>query len=154
MSLAFLFYFQNDGDTPPIPPTPPPTADIGPGDYSTTLKEFNLPGEVKPKRKRLSKAIVKKAKKLAKETPTIESVTEFSKAAIPQASPIDISYIAINILRQLEASLQAMARAAQIEAAQIAEQQAQELRQRILIEEIARYMQALEDDEMLLAYML
>ncbi len=148
----FLTLLQNYGG--PIPPTPPiNTADIGPGDYFSIPKKYPLKGEVK--RKRLKKSEIKKIREISVSEPSREQLEELTKNLLPQASQSEIPKLADSIRERLEASLQMiMAGIDQAKTIAMIEAEQQKERERILIQSIAQYQQTMEDDEILLAYLI
>ena len=135
--------------------TPPPTftGDIGPGDYTTIKREYPTRGELKPKRKRLPKAVIKKVKQIAAEPmPNLDDLQMLAVALEPSMPPSESQELAIQMLARLEILMREEAKAqAQAEA----ERQAQEEKRRqVIISILAQFKAQQEEDEILLAYLM
>jgi hypothetical protein len=135
---------------------PGPTQPVYPGDGQQgpeVRREFKLRNEVK--RKRLPKSVVKKVKKLAKTAePTLEQVREIAQEVLPQAFEIDYRVIYLNILSALGPALARMEAENAILALAEQERQRAIVREKLMIEQIGRYLAELEEDELLLTYLM
>lgn len=146
MILTFLTLLQSTGVIPPTPPVP--DHDV----FAPTEEIHKRYDQEKPKRKRLTKKLVKEIKKVSVSQPTVEQLTTLAKVAIPEVSEADTAHLTMDILAQIDL----MGRAIQEEAANEARKQAllEEIRRKVIIEQIARYMQMMEDDEILLMHII
>lgn len=148
MSLAFLFYFQNDGVTPPTPTTPTFNGDIVPGDYSKTHVNYETRGALKKKRPRLKASLVREISKVSASEPTPEQLMRLAQAVLPAAAEAPTTDLMMGLMAAINDNL---ARAA---LEQMNEAAATAYRKRIIIDKIAEFMDMLEQDEFLLIYML
>lgn len=147
----FLTLLQNHSSPPPTPPIN--TADIGPGDYSTIKREYPLKGAIK--RKRLKKAEIRKIKEIVAENVDFEKLATIAKKLLPQVSASELPDIVQSLQTQLDSSLKALLSGLQTEQDSIKfNEQLKRQQERIFIEAIAKYQQTLEDDEILLAYLI
>lgn len=146
--MTLLTLLQNHGAAPAQP--------VYPGDGQQgheVRRSFKLKNEVR--RKRLPKSVVKKVKELAKtEEPTFEQVSAIAQDVLPQAFEIDYQVIYLNILSALGPALARME--AENAMLAFAEQERQKaiLREKLMIEQLGRYLAELEEDELLLTYLM
>lgn len=126
------------------------TGDIVPGDFSKTPVDFKTRGE--KKRRTLPKSVVKKITVLAATEPTLEQLTGMAQAIMPQGGEDSQADMAMMILAGLNDKLN-QAVIEELKAKQAAEE-LMNFRRRVIIEKVAAYLDALEQDEILLTYLI
>lgn len=145
-----LLTILSQQDSTPQPPAEP----LLHGDGYEVRRPFKLPGEVKERRKRLPKSVVKRAKKIAEAPePTIEAVGDITRLMLPLATEDDTSSVFLMILAEYRRLLDALALQEYLDE-QERQLKLRQLRERIILEQIAEYLRIIEDDEMLIVHLI